>query len=347
MTFNTEQRRNLQNLLQFYETWKEISRNLAQLPGGMYWRVINSKEYLYKYVTRAGIKQSTSVGPKTLETEAIAEDFQLAKKDLLDRLEAIEARIKALAPIMRVLNLPAIDETAGKILRALDQADYLGKNILVIGTYAMAAYEMTAETRFATGFDATEDLDFALVGDPDNPNDSDFPRRLLLTVKEVDKTFLVSPSSSKTAVNKDGYRIDLLMSKGLAPALRRATPWTPEALEGQEWLVLGTPVQQLLIDFTGWPVLITAPDPRCFALHKLWLSKHVNRIREGKAPKDAAQGQMLLKAIEEFMPHYSIDDEFVESLPNALREILDAAHAEAAKKAKQKTDRKPSKRIRS
>jgi hypothetical protein len=325
MAFNTEQRRQLQNLLQFYQTWKEVSRSFAQLPGGMYWRVINSKEYLYKYATKTGIKQSTSIGPKTAQTEAIAEDFQQAKKDLQERLDAIEGRINTLAPIMRVLNLPAIDETAGKILRASDQADYLGKNILVIGTYAITAYEMTAETRFAEGFDATEDLDFTIVINPANPSDSDFPRRLLLTLKEVDKSFLVSRSSSKTVVNKSGYRVDLLISNDLAPAMQRAMPWKPEALEGQEWLALGTPVQQVLIDFTGWPVFLTAPDPRYFALHKLWLSKRPKRIREGKAPKDAAQGKMLFKAIQEFMPHYAIDDQFVQALPTELRQSLEEA----------------------
>lgn len=322
MAFNTEQRRQLQNLLQFYQTWKEVSRSFAQLPGGMYWRVINSKEYLYKYVTNTGVKQSTSIGPKTPETEAIAEDFQQAKKDLQERLDAIEARINTLAPIMRVLNLPAIDETAGEILRALDQADYLGKNILVIGTYAITAYEMTAETRFAEGFDATEDLDFTIVVDPANPSDSDFPRRLLLTLKEIDKSFLVSASTSKTVVNKSGYRVDLLISNELAPAMQRAMPWKPEPLEGQEWLASGTPVQQVLIDFTGWPVFVAAPDPRYFALHKLWLSKRPKRIREGKAPKDAAQGKMLFKAIREFMPHYAIDGEFARALPTELRQIL-------------------------
>lgn len=320
MAFNTEQRRQLQNLVQFYETWKEASRSLAQLPGGMYWRVINSNEYLYKYLTSSGVKQSTSIGPRSPETEAIAQDFQQAKKDFEERLAAIEGRIKMLAPIMRVLNIPSIDETAGRILRALDQVEYLGKHLLVVGTYAMTAYEMTAETRFAEGFDATEDLDFTILIDPANPSDSDFPRRLLLTLKEVDKSFLVSPSSSNTVANKRGYRVDLLMSHDLAPAMQRASPWKPEALEGQEWLSLGTPVKQVLIDFSGWPVLITAPDPRYFALHKLWLSKRAQRIREGKAPKDEAQGKALLKAIQEFMPHYPLDAAFIGSLPGALRQ---------------------------
>jgi hypothetical protein len=327
MPFSTEQRRQLQNLLQFYETWKEVSQGLAHVSGGMYWRVIRSKEYLYKYVTNSGIKQSTSLGPRSPETEALAESFQQVRMDLQERLEAIEERIGTLAPIVRVLTLPAIDETAGKILRALDQLDYLGKNILVIGTYAMTAYEMTAEARFAAGFDATEDLDFTIVVDPADPSDSDLPRRLLLTLKQVDKSFLVSRSSSRTVVNKAGYRVALLVSNELAPAMQRALPWKPQTLEGQEWLALGTPVRQLLVDFSGWPAPVAAPDPRYFALHRLWLSQRQQRIRQGRAPKDAAQGKVLLKAIREFMPHYPIDGEFVQSLPDALRQIWDAFQA--------------------
>lgn len=330
MAFNSEQRRQLQNLRQFYETWKEVSRSLAQLPGGMYWRVINSKEYLYKYVTHAGIKQSTSLGRKTPETEAIAEEFQKTKNELQERLEAIEERIRTLAPIMRVLNLPAIDETAGRILRALDQVNYLGRKVLVIGTYAMTAYEITAETRFAGGFDATEDLDFTLALDPADPSDADFPRRLLLTLRQVDKSFLVSHSSANTVVNKAGYRVDLLTSADLAPAMQRAVPWKPQALEGQEWLALGTPVQQVLADFSGWPALVSAPDPRYFALHKLWLSKHPQRVREGKAPKDAAQGRALLQAIRQFMPHYPMNAQFIGSLPNPLSRVLRDVQADGA-----------------
>jgi hypothetical protein len=265
------------------------------------------------------------LGAKSPQTEAVAEDFLQAKRDLEDRLAGIEERIKVLAPVMRNLNLPAIDDTAGKILRALDQADYLGRDVLVIGTYAVTAYEMTAEERFAQGFDATEDLDFTMVVDASNPIASDVPRQLLLTLKELDKSFMVNHSSSKTVVNRAGYRVDLLISDTASPAMQKALPWKPEALEGQEWLSLGTPVHQMLIDYTGWPVSMAAPDPRYFALHKLWLSARSKRIRDGKAPKDSAQGKTLLRAVQDFMPHYPMDEAFVASLPQALRKVWDNA----------------------
>jgi hypothetical protein len=38
---------------------------------------------------------------------------------------------------------------------------------------------------------------------------------------------------------------------------------------------------------------------------------------------------MLLTAIQEFMPHYPIDAEFVQSLPDPLRQIWEALQADA------------------
>jgi hypothetical protein len=322
MAFTAEQSRQLQNLIQFYETWKEVSQQLARLPGGMYWKVVNSKEYLYKQLTSAGIRQATSIGPRSEETEGVFADFKGRKATLLDRVRGIELRINEAAPLVRALNLPAVDELAGRLLRALDQIDAIGKQILVIGTYAVTAYEIAARDRFAAGLEATDDLDFTiLVGTRERPADADLPRRLLLALREVDRSFIVS-NSPKTIVNKSGYRVDLLMSKNLAQAMEAARPWKPQMLPGQEWLLLGEPLEQVVVDFSGWPVPIAAPDPRYFALHKLWLSEQPDRVRSGRSPKDSEQGKSLVEAIRAHMPHYPLNEEFRRSLPAPLRRFL-------------------------
>jgi hypothetical protein len=283
----------------------------------MYWRVINSGEYLYQYATTAGKQQTKYVGPKTHEVEEKYRDFKQAKKDLEERHQGIEKRIKELAPAWRALRLPAIDSTAGNILRAFDLDASVGQSILVIGTYALKAYEVEAATGFSAGMDATEDLDVALFFGQ-SIVDPDLPRRLLLILKEVDSSFIVAPSSPRAVVNRNGYRVDLLTSTAVAQQMASARPWKPEVLEGQEWLVLGNPVKVVLIDFQGWPVAISVPDPRYFALHKMWLSKRRGRP-VAKATKDKNQGEALLKVIKDHMPHYPIDEAFLESLPDPLR----------------------------
>ena len=318
MKLTDEQLRALVNAGQLYDAWRDVMLDLTQMPGGMYWRVINSREYLYKYVTTAGVQQTKYVGPKTQDIEEKYRDFKQAKGSLQERREEIEKRIRELAPAWRALRLPAIDSTAGDILRAFDLDSTVGQSILVIGTYALKAYEVEAASAFAAGMDATEDLDFTLFFDRFNA-DPDLPRRLLLVLREVDSSFIVAPSTSKTVVNKRGYKVDLLTTSEARQLVASTRPWKPEILEGQEWLALGKPVKAVLIDFQGWPVAISAPDPRYFALHKVWLSTRLGRPRI-KATKDKNQGEALLKAIEDHMPHYPIDKAFVEGLPDPLRE---------------------------
>ena len=318
MKLSDEHLRALVNAGQLYDDWKDVTIRLSALPGGLYWRVINSKEYLYQYTTTPRGKQQTKyVGRKTPESEKSYRDFQQEKQDLQERRQGIEKRTSELAPLWRALRLPAIDTTAGNILRAFDQANFIGKSILVIGTYALKAYEVEAAASFAAGMDATEDLDCTLVADSGNV-DADLPRRLLLTLKQVDESFIVSPSSPNTAVNRNGYRVDLLIDTGAAGAMAPARPWKPQALDGQEWLNFGKPVRNVVIDYRGRPVAVAAPDPRYFALHKLWLAKRPGRSPI-KAPKDKNQGEALLKAISEHMPHYPMDEAFVAGLPEQLR----------------------------
>jgi len=319
MRLSDEQLRALANAAQLYEVWKDVMVRLSRLPGGMYWRVIRSREYLYQYATTpAGTQQTKSLGPKKPETEESYEEFKKIKLDLEERRAGIEKRFAEFAPAWRALRLPAIDRTAGSILRAFDLSGFVGKSVLVIGTYALKAYEVEAATTFSAGMDATEDLDFILFVD-EHTADPDLPRRLLLTLKQVDSTFIVNVGSSKTAVNKNGYKIDLLASKATANKMSTARPWKPEVLEGQEWLLAGKPVSVVLIDFEGWPVAVAAPDPRYFALQKLWLSKRPDRPAIKRA-KDKNQGDALLRTVREQMPHYPLDEQFVATLPAPLKE---------------------------
>ncbi len=118
----------------------------------------------------------------------------------------------------------------------------------------------------------------------------------------------------------------MLTNNAVAPQYSTARPWKPEALEGQEWLLLGKPVNVVLIDFMGWPVHLAAPDPRYFALHKLWLSKRQERPI-AKRVKDERQGNALLEAVRQYMDHYALDDKFVAGLPAALRDQLSLTKA--------------------
>ncbi|HKT73293.1 MAG TPA: GSU2403 family nucleotidyltransferase fold protein [Steroidobacteraceae bacterium] len=85
----------------------------------------------------------------------------------------------------------------------------------------------------------------------------------------------------------------------------------------QDWLLPGRRVEHVVCGLDGQPCRLIAPDPRYFALHKLWLAKKPTR-NPLKRPKDEKQGSLLLSAVAERMPHYSLDDAFRDTLPTEL-----------------------------
>ncbi len=89
-----EQLRGLVNAGQLYEGWKDVLVQLANMPGGMYWRVINSKEYLYQYVPGpVGLRQQTkSLGPRTPQAEDAYRDFR-ERKEALECAEGLRSRV--------------------------------------------------------------------------------------------------------------------------------------------------------------------------------------------------------------------------------------------------------------
>ena len=101
----------------------------------------------------------------------------------------------------------------------------------------------------------------------------------------------------------------------------------PVPLPEQEWLLPGRRVDQVVPCRDGTPARIVAPDPRWFALHKLWLGAQAKR-NPLKRRKDVAQGKALLKAVAEAMPQYDLGQDFAAHLPGELATIFGSWRAD-------------------
>lgn len=82
-------------------------------------------------------------------------------------------------------------------------------------------------------------------------------------------------------------------------------------------MLLGRPVDQVIACRDASTARIVAPDPRWFALQKLWLSDQGKR-NPLKRRKDREQGLGVLDALAGAMPHYPLDAAFERELPAAL-----------------------------
>jgi hypothetical protein len=111
--------------------------------------------------------------------------------------------------------------------------------------------------------------------------------------------------------------VEILVAPSRATTLGGRDQPRPVPLPEQEWLLLGRPVDQVIGCRDGSPARIVAPDPRWFALHKLWMAAQDKR-NPLKRPKDRKQGLALLDAVAEAMPHYPLDGSFIDALPAEL-----------------------------
>lgn len=321
MKFNDEQLRIAANLRQYYEAWLETKQAQIESDFTLSWTVRNGGEYLRQ---RSAIRDTT-IGPRSPETEKMLDAHTALRAELETQEQTRGDKLFETGRLFVALRMGVIASAAAAILRQADIRGYLGNAIMVVGTNAMAAYELEAAARFAVGMDATEDFDLAWAGDNKTvlALAAKHPVNLLTLLKAVDSTYTVNSERSFQARNKDAYEVKLVMAPSKADSLPRTIGLAPIPMTEQEWLLQGRPVDQVVCGRDGSPAHIIAPDPRWFALHKLWMADKPER-NPLKKPKDRNQGNAMLNAVDAFMPHYPLDAAFRAELPDELRPYFDA-----------------------
>lgn len=308
--FSAEQERALINMRQRYDAWIEAERELYSLPYDLRRKKVGEYEYLYEIFDRSG--NGKSLGAWDDDKQSQLEEYKAAKAALKERRDGARDALGESSRIARALRLPLLSADAGPILREADRRSLLGSHLLVVGTNAMAAYALEAAGTFRDVPDETEDFDLAWAAD--EPEDG---TQLWDMLKAVDPTFTINTEREFQARNAKAYEVELLVAPSRVATLAGKDRPRPVPLPEQEWLLPGRRVDQVVPCRDGSPARIVAPDPRWFALHKLWLGAQAKR-NPLKRRKDTVQGAALLDAVAEAMPHYSLGHEFVESLPDEL-----------------------------
>jgi hypothetical protein len=308
--YTDEQARALINLRQRYEVWIEAERALAALPYDLRRKTINGAAYLYEIKDRGGNGKSLGAWTETLAAKF--EAYRAEKTGLKERIGNARGLLDESGRLVRAVRLPMLASEAGTILREADRRSLLGDCLYVVGTNCMIAYAQEAAGLIVGAPDETEDFDIAWVAQQQAEN-----ARVWDLLKAVDPTFTMNTEREFQARNAKAYEVELLIAPSRAATLARRDKPRPIPLPEQEWLLLGRPVDQIVACRDGTAARVVAPDPRWFALQKLWMSAQPKR-NPLKRTKDRKQGTALLNAIDEAMPHYPLDAGFVASLPDEL-----------------------------
>lgn len=312
LAFSDEQARALVNLEQRYQVWMEAERALAELPYDLRRKTVGDRDYLYEITGRDG--NGRSLGPWSDENESRFETYREQKAVAKERIQGSRRALDESGRLCRALRLPALANNAGPILREADRRRLLDGPLLVVGTNAMAAYNVEAGGFIREAPEETDDFDIAWAAkqlEPDGPT-------VWQMLKAVDPTFAVNTERPFQARNAKAYEVELLVAPSRVSTLYRTDQPRPVPLPEQEWLLQGQHVDRVVICRDGSPARIVCPDPRWFALQKLWMSSQAKR-NPLKRGKDLKQGTALLNAVSVAMPQYSLGEDFVASLPAELR----------------------------
>lgn len=318
MDISDEGLRLLPNMAGRYDAWLQASRLVAQ--GRLRWKTSDGREYLYRILDNAG--NATSLGPRSARTEALFDTYEIARSTQ----EQTWSRLIIEGRIYRSLRLPRIPGYGAAVLRQLDLDRLLGTSVLVVGTNALTAYAIEAAFLTPSELDTTEDFDLSWVR-KEKTTRPDESHTVFGALKDVDSTYTINTERTFQARNAKGHEVELLVAPEVADTLPRWEKLRPVPLPEQDWLLPGQRISHVVCGQDGRPARVVAPDPRWFALHKLWLSNKPSR-NPLKKKKDHAQGEFLLGLVAARMPHFPLDDAFERQLPPELIPYFDAWRAQ-------------------
>ncbi len=284
----------------------EQARQAAgEVRGTMFWRQDRGHTYLVRANTAA---RQTRLGPQTPETEAMHARFNERKAQLEGRLLALKETTSRHERLNRALRVGRCPNILVAILQRFEQYG-LSQHLLTVGTHALYAYEAAAGVRIAPQALATQDVDVLF----DTRKRVTFFSRLedadmsfIDVLRKADKTFEIRPDQLQTAVNAQGFEVDVIRrdAKGEDPHPLRMSHkdhdlWAVQVSSGSRMLGAER-FSQVVVASNGAMARMTTVAPAAFVRIKRTLS--TNRTRDPlKKPKDALQATIVQQLIDEFL----------------------------------------------
>lgn len=310
---------------QAFAAWQDAATKARDFAGGMHWKTVSGKEYLYKSLDRKG--NAKSLGVRSDATQAIEQHFHTQKALYKARMQSLSETLATQSKINAALRLGSAPGVVAALCTRLHQVGLMGQSLMVIGTNSLFAYEAMAGVRFARDILATTDIDLLwdhkarvrLATFGDAPDGAVEPS-LLAVLQKVDKTFQIVRGQSFRAANDKGYMVDLIRQmpnptwKDEPDRFFAKGDLIATDIWNMKWLLNAPRIQQTAIALNGNLFPICAPDPRAYAMFKLWLGESVER-NPLKKSRDLAQALALAALVKDKLPHLAENWNQITSFP--------------------------------
>ena len=284
--------------------WKDAKRAFSEVRGSMFWRELGGRRYLIRVSTTGA---QTSLGPETPELQDSFARFMQRKETATVRLKGLSEALNQHQRSNRALRVGRAPRLLIDTLNRLEQTG-LDQHFMVVGTHALYAYESACGVRVEDDATATRDIDLLL----DTRKYLSFvttmeklDTSLLAVLQKVDKTFELRTDQLYTAVNAEGFEIDVVRraAKSHDPHPLRVSKfeedfWAVQISTGSD-LLDGGHFDQMVVATSGHMATMRVPAPSNFVRIKKTLA--AMRERDPlKGRKDALQASIVAKLIETY-----------------------------------------------
>jgi hypothetical protein len=293
-----------------FEALEEAFVEAAQVRGGMYWHGGSATSPDSTYLVRttpAGSQKS--LGARSTKTEAIYEKFMARRKESNERVAGLKANLVLQQRLNRALRVGRVDPIVIALLDRLASTQ-LSEHFRVVGTHALYAYEAAAGVRLDAEALATRDID--LLWDVRKritftTQLSRVDRSMLGVLKKVDSSFRIRQGQKYTAVNKDGFEVDIIRREivGDDPHPIKLSNqdedfWVAQAHRAN--VLLDSPsFSTVLVGSNGAMARMNTVHPKTFVSFKHWMSRQNDRDPL-KRRRDAIQAEAVQVLLEKYLP---------------------------------------------
>ncbi|MFZ5450861.1 MAG: GSU2403 family nucleotidyltransferase fold protein [Thermodesulfobacteriota bacterium] len=313
------QQQTFQTTVAIYQAFLQARHDRGPLKGGMHWKKIRGREYLYRYRDRLG--HGESLGPRAEDTERLFASYTLKRREVTARLHRERQRLQEQARFCRAARLNRVPQATARILRRLEE-DPAGRNLLVIGTTALYAYEAAAGVMLNSAIPedllapSRRHLTLAAAGGISW-------EELLNLLRRTDRSFTPLPEVACRAVNREGFQVQLLKAGSRRPG-KQKTVTVPGAREplpleagNLSYLLASPKFTQVVIGRDGGTATMMVADPRAFALNKFWWSQQEDR-EEAKRRRAYRQALAVADLVLRYLPPYDYFSTELDMLPQDL-----------------------------
>ena len=203
--FQVNQQRTLHRAVEAYQAYLEAVEAGRPLKGGMHWKKVKGREYLYKYRDRSG--HGSSLGPRSPHTEGLWAEYGRQRREMAALLSLRRQQLAEAARFCRAALIHRVPDPVTRILRHLTPGDLTAPPLMVIDTHALHAFEFAAGVFIDTPRDlplsagAAQQLTLASTAEVS-------PEAFLRLLRRADRSYEIVPGDGGAALPPLGGQSD-------------------------------------------------------------------------------------------------------------------------------------------